>query len=468
MLYLKIETHVSEIAVSEMMVYLKLKNETSMKFFNREKEINRLQKIQNQSAKNAQFTVITGRRRIGKTHLLLHAITHQPVLYFFVARKAERFLCQDFMQEVKHKLQVPVLGEVENFGKLFQFLMKHSKNSPLNLIIDEFQDFYKINPSVFSEMQHYWDVNKDESKINLIVCGSIFSLMHKIFKNSKEPLFGRSTQTLKIKPFDTTVLKEILQEHNPDWHPDDLLALFSFTGGVPKYVQLLMDNGAYTKKDMIYYIVEEDSPFLQEGKNMLIEEFGKEYATYFSILSAIARGHNTRKKMESLVNREIGGYLTKMERDYNLIAKSSPVFSKSHTKNIRYVIVDNFLTFWFRFIYKFSHIIEIGNYSELRKIIERDYPTFTGKILERYFYKKLTEEKKFTRIGSYWDRKGETEIDLIAINELEKQAEFIEVKRNASQFNLEKLREKGYAFMRATGELTDYKIHHRLLSLNDM
>ena len=172
--------------------------------------------------------------------------------------------------------------------------------------------------------------------------------------------------------------------------------------------------------------------------------------------------------MEAFINREVSGYLTKMEKDYNLITKSLPIFSKVSSKNIRYVINDNFLNFWFRFIYKFSHIIEIGNYDELKKIIERDYDTFSGKMLERYFYKKLMEEKRFTRIGSYWDRKGETEIDLIAVNEREKYAEIIEVKRNSAQFNMEKLREKSYAFMRATGELRDYKINYRELSLNDM
>lgn len=90
-----------------------------MKFYNREKEISRLQEIQFQSVKNAKFTVITGRRRIGKTHLLLHATKDNPTLYFFMARKAESLLCQDFVQEVKEKLKIPILGEVSSFGKLF-------------------------------------------------------------------------------------------------------------------------------------------------------------------------------------------------------------------------------------------------------------------------------------------------------------------------------------------------------------
>jgi hypothetical protein len=93
---------------------------------------------------------------------------------------------------------------------------------------------------------------------------------------------------------------------------------------------------------------------------------------------------------------------------------------------------------------------------------------FTGKILERYYRTKLSEEKRFTRIGGYWDRKGTTEIDLIAVNELEKYAEFIEMKRNAADINIGKLREKSYAFIRSTGELKDYRISYSGLSLKDM
>ncbi len=439
-----------------------------MKFYNRKKEITQLKEIQKLSLKNAQFTVVTGRRRIGKTHLLLNATVGQPVLYFFVARKAESFLCQDFQQEIAKKLGIPIIGEISSFGKLFEYLMVYSKNMSFNLIIDEFQEFSHIAPSVYSEMQHYWDVNKNESKINLIVSGSFFTLMHKIFENSKEPLFGRATQMIKIRPFETSVLKEILTDHYPSWTSEDLLALYCFTGGVAKYIQLFMDGGAYTKQAMIDMMINEDSLFLQEGKNMLIDEFGKEYANYFTILSAIARGENTRRKIEAVVKREIGGYLTKMERDYNLISKTIPIFSKVETKNVRYTIEDNFLTFWFRFIYKYSHIIVIRGFQELKEIISRDYSTYSGKILERYFRTKFIEEQNITMIGGYWDRKGETEIDLITVNELEKRAEIIEVKRNAANIDFERLKEKGFYFRMSTGELKDYHISYRGLSLSDM
>lgn len=440
-----------------------------MRFYDREKEIERLRDIRERSARNAQMTVIMGRRRIGKTQLLLEATMGQPTLYFFVARKAESFLCQDFQEEIKNKLGIPVLGEISSFEKLFGFLMEISKERAFNLIIDEFQEFFNIAPSVYSDMQKHWDLNKDQSKMNLLLSGSVYSLMHRLFENSKEPLFGRATGRMMVRSFETSVLKEILADHHSGYTAEDLLALYTFTGGVAKYVQQLMDAGAYTLETMLDYIVKEDSTFIPEGKNMLIEEFGKEYTNYFTILSAIARGENTRAKIEAVVKREVGGYLTKLEGDYGLISKVTPIFSKVETKNVRYTLEDNFLTFWFRFVYKYSYMIEVGAYDQLREVIARDYPVFSGKMLERYFRMKFIEQRKFTRIGGYWDRKGEHEIDLVAVNELENAAEIIEIKRNAAKINMNLLNEKSVQFRKVVGkELEGYTIHLRGLSMEDM
>ncbi len=439
-----------------------------MRFYNRKKEIERLEEIEEVSQKHAQFTVVIGRRRIGKTQLLLKATEGKPTLYFFVTRKAEPFLCQDFQQEIAEKLNVPVLGTITNFGKLFQFLMQLSAERSFNLIIDEFQEFLSISPSVYSEMQQYWDLNKDKSRLNLIVCGSVYSLMHKIFKDYKAPLFGRATAFLQVRPFKVSVLKEILSELHPAYTAEDLLALYAFTGGVAKYVQLLADNNALKFSKMLNFIIREDSPFITDGKNMLIDEFGRDYAIYFTILSAIARGDNTRSLIETYTGKEIGGYLTRLENDYGLINKNIPLFAKSATKNVRYAINDNFLTFWFRFIYKYSNLIEIARYDELKRIIERDYKTFSGKILEGYFREKFIEEGGITKIGGFWDASGENEIDLIVVNELDKTAQIIEIKRNEKHIRYNVLKEKTAYMMRKTNQLADYEIEYQGFSMENM
>lgn len=439
-----------------------------MKFYNREHEITRLLEIQASSADNAQFTVVTGRRRVGKTQLMLKATEGSPTLYFFVSRKAELFLCEDFQQEISDKLQIPILGNVSGFGQVFRFLLQLSVTRPFNLIIDEFQEFRNINPSVYNDMQRDWDMLKGQSRMNLLVCGSVHSLMHRIFEDYNAPLFGRATGFLKVKPFSVSVLKTIIEENNPAYSAEDLLALYAFSGGVAKYVQLFVDNNALTRSGMLDLMIREDSAFIADGKSMLIEEFGKDYAVYFTILSAIARGDNTRSKIEAVVGKEVGGYLTRMEHDYGLLTKSLPVFARSETKNIRYGIEDNFLTFWFRFIYKYSHIIEINQFNELRKIIERDYSTYSGRVLEKYFRDKFIEQGGITRIGGYWDKAGKSEIDLLVLNETEKKAQIIEIKRNAQHIRYNLLKEKAAEMMLSTRELKNYAIEYKGLSMDDM
>lgn len=293
-------------------------------------------------------------------------------------------------------------------------------------------------------------------------------MMTKIFKDKKEPLYNRQTRFMSIKPFTPAVLKEIMAEYNPDYTPEDLLALYSFTGGVAKYVQLLIDAGATTKTKMLNQIIKSDSIFLGEGKAILIEEFGKDYGTYFSILSAIARGKTSRSDIENIVGKEIGGYLTKLEKEYEVISKKQSVFEKSSTKNVRYTIEDNFFTFWFRFIYKYNYMLEIENYDAVKTIINRDYETFSGLMLERYFKRILIVSKQYTRIGSWWDRKGDNEIDIVAENELDQQALFIEVKRNIKNYNPELLNSKIAAFTRATGEFKNYNVIQKGVSLEDI
>lgn len=417
---------------------------------------------------NAQFTVVTGRRRVGKTSLVWKAYEDEPILYFFVARKAESELCEDYRLEIESKLGIPTMGRVERFAEMFEYVMRLSVERPVTFFIDEFQEFFRVNKSVYSDMQRIWDIYSPKAHLNLVVCGSIYSMMTKIFKDRKEPLYNRQTRFMTVRPFTPVVLKEILAEYNPAHTSEDLLALYSFTGGVAKYVQLLMDAGATDKMKMLDRIVRADSVFLGEGKAVLIEEFGKDYGVYFSILSAIARGKTLRSEIESVVGREIGGYLTKLEKEYEVVCKRQPLFEKSATKNVRYSIEDNFFTFWFRFIHKYNYMLEIGNYDSLKAVIARDYETFSGLMLERWFKHALAGTHRYTRLGSWWDRKGENEIDIVAENELDGEAAFFEIKRKAGNIDMGELKGKAAAFLRTTGEFKGYSISYKGLSMDDM
>ena len=441
-----------------------------MKFFDREAEFEKLKEIEELSHEAARFTIITGRRRIGKTEMVKKFYENKTILDFFVARKAETDLCDIFIEEIRTKLNIPMLdGKGMSFAAIFRFIMELSQTQHITLFIDEFQDFYRVNPSIYSDMQNIWDSYKNKAHINLIVAGSVNTLMNKIFKDKKQPLFGRQTDTIHIRPFSPSVMKEIMSEYCPDYKKSDLLALYTLTGGVAKYVELFVDKKKFTEKKMLDMFFERDSYFLSEGKNMLVDEFGKDYGIYFSILTLIAQGRNTRSELESALNiKELSGYLKNLNEEYGLIAKMQPIYEKSSNKNVHYTINDQFLKFWFRFIYKYVHIIEAGGNEKLKTIAERDFTTFSGKSLEHYFNEVLKESGQYTRLGYWHDRKGENEIDIIAEDELEKKIEFIEVKRQAKNFDEEVLKAKSELFLKAVGSFKEYELIYKGLSIEDM
>ena len=436
-----------------------------MRFYNREKELVLLDKIQELSYRTAQMTFVVGRRRIGKTSLLLKASENTDYIYFFVAKKSEVLLCAEFVEEVKQKLNIPVFGTIKTFKELFGLLMEVSKTRRFTLIIDEFQEFTSVNSSVYSEMQNIWDNNKEQSKLNLILCGSVYSMMIKILENSKEPLFGRATQRIHLKAFDVTTLQEILSDHYPNYTREDLLAFYLFTGGVAKYVELLVQAKAFTYETMLNEIISENSLFLEEGKNVLIDEFGKDYGNYFSILSLIASGKTSRVEIESIMEMQTGGFLERLEKEYGLIKKVRPILAKPNSRTVKYRIEDNFLKFWFRFIYKYHSAIEAGNLEHIKEIIQRDYVTYSGTILEKYFTEQLKAKKKYNTIRTNWERNNLNEIDIVAIDDLKKTVLFAEVKRNKNNISLEKLKEKSAKLL---PQFKGFSIDYQGFSLEDL
>jgi AAA+ ATPase superfamily predicted ATPase len=441
----------------------------TMRFYDRTNELAELQRIKNLSFNDhSRLTVVTGRRRIGKTSLIMRSIEDSPTVYLFVGRKNEATLCAEFIPVIAHSLETFVPNEIRTFRSLFQYLMELSVSRAFNLVIDEFQEFYNINESVYSDMQNLWDQYRKKSRMNLIVSGSIYSLMQKIFQNSKEPLFGRADNIIKLSAFSLTTLKEIIHDHRPDYSNDDLLALYAFTGGVPKYVELFCDNGALSVDEMINFMIRENSPFTDEGKNLLVEEFGKNYATYFSILSAISGGINTQPEIEAaLGNKSIGGQIKRLIEDYNIIVRKRPILAKEGSQTVRYEIQDNFIRFWFNYFDRHRSLIEIKNFVGLQAIIKADYPTYSGKMLEEYFKQKFAESFQYRAIGSWWDtRNGQDEIDIVALKLEKKQAVVAEVKRQKKNFKPELLAAKVEHLKRKL--LPKYQIEMVCLSLDSM
>lgn len=435
-----------------------------MKFYDREIETLTLRKIEETSKSYAQMTVITGQRRIGKTTLIKHAFEKDKMIYFFVARKSETLLCAELADTIRDRFGED-LGDFKSMARLFSAIMQIAKRRHFTLVFDEFQNFKYVNESFFSDMQNIWDTNKAHSHINLIVCGSLYSMMTKIFDDKKEPLYGRATSRMRLRAFPLKTLIEILKDNTDYFSADDLLTFYMVTGGVAKYVEQLVENKAFTKESILDYVLSFGSYFIEEGKELLSDEFGKDYGNYFSIMSALASGFNERGEIKSYTGIEAGGYLDKLENTYDLLYRYRPYLASVNSRSVKYGIKDNFLNFWFRFIYKYRSAVEIGNLGYVRDKVKADFETYSGWILERYFRQLYRETGMYNIVTNYWEKGGQNEIDLVAVNESEKEITIGEVKRNKRRIDLFKLEQKAETIVQ---KQKGWKIGFVALSLDDM
>ena len=163
---------------------------------------------------------------------------------------------------------------------------------------------------------------------------------------------------------------------------------------------------------------------------------------------------------------EAGGYLDKLENDYGIISRKRPYLAGENAKNVEYSISDNFLNFWFRFIYRYRSAVEVGNLEWIVEKVVADYETFSGLALERYFRQVYAESGRYNLVTNYWKKKdGKDEIDLIAINEADKELVLGEIKRNPDKIKISEVQEKSKGII----------LHHKKwdiryigLSLKDM
>ena len=186
-----------------------------MKFYDREAEMTELKRLDRLSEEVSQFTVLMGRRRTGKTTLMTRSFEGKPYLYFFIGKKAEAIQCMEFQRQMEEVLGIHIHGQVTELATLLQEVMFYSQRQQVTVIIDEFQRLADIDEGIIGNIQRVWDRYHAEARVHLIACGSIYSMMKHIFEDRKEPLFGRKTARIDLRPFSIAVLKQILGDYNP-------------------------------------------------------------------------------------------------------------------------------------------------------------------------------------------------------------------------------------------------------------
>lgn len=439
-------------------------SQVMQKFYNREVQLQALRTISDDIGQSkGRLSVVVGRRRVGKTRLLNEAfqgVTEQ-YLYLFISRKSESALVTEFSTILQNELNTKFF-QPESLKDIFEYLLDHSTRVPITVVVDEFQDIERVNSSLFSDLQNLWDEYKNKSMMHLVCCGSLYNLMTKIFKDEKQPLLNRDDYFFRVNPLAPNYIKAIMEDNNK-YSPNDMLVWWCLSGGIPKYLEWLNNAG----KEPFEKLISNGSPLIKEGTHRLVEDFGSEHRAYFDVLGAIASGYNSRPRIESYLDTSVGVHLDKLEKDFDIIAKLRPITAKEHSRDIRYRIADEFLSFWFRFIYSNRSAVEIENYDFIRRVVYRGFDTYSGTQLEELFKAILVESKRFNNIGSYWNSKGEDEIDIVAINDLDKEILIAEVKRQYKRYSETKLILKSKSLLQNLNK-KGYRVSYRGFSLDNL
>ncbi|WP_258084090.1 ATP-binding protein [Thermococcus thermotolerans] len=398
------------------------------KFVNRKRELEFLERAY--SSDRAEFLVIYGRRRIGKTELLLHFARDKPHVYFLATEKPYKNNLKELQSLLAEFLGDKLFGKVvfRDIDELLTAFAERIGDERVILIIDEFPLLVEHYRPVLSLLQRAWDLKLSETKIMLILCGSSVSAMENEVLAYKSPLYGRRTGQWRLTEIPFFHIGEFL----PGYTVEELAKVWSITGGIPAY--LLQFSPEKSFDENVVERVLSKGAFLYEEAEFLLREELREPANYFAILQAIAAG---RSRFGGIVNSTgldkslVSKYLAVLQR-LEIVEREVPVTAtlKEASKRGLYSIADNYFAFWFRYVLPNKGYLEAGLAEEVWERSKSDFNAYMGSVFEKLIrnpevFLRLTGFR-FMKLGRWW-RRGE-EIDLVALNERERKALFIEVK----------------------------------------
>ena len=398
-----------------------------MKFYNREDELQEMNLLRNTPP---AMIVLTGRRRVGKTELIKKFLEDSTGVYFFVdSEKSEKMLINEFSGQLKECFDLGEYVRIEDWETLLKLIFDVGRDRDVIVCIDEFQRFLQINPSVVNQLQKYWDTRSAGSRVFFVLSGSSVGMMNRIFVEQNAPLFRRAQNILFIEPFDFKTINSILNDLGIV-DATTRIEMYALFGGMIHYYTLIEHYGVKSAMDAINKLVlRKFAPLKSEVRDTMIESFGREHRTYYSILTAIALGKSTKSEIGDFVDvkaTSLSGYMDNLMNTVGVVRRLVPVTEPApwRSKKGRYLLNDNFFAFWFRFIFRNMSHHEIGDFEYIGEKIRQGFDSFVGRNFEgicREFLVDLNRQEpgqlpfRFDSIGSWWNRKGD-EIDIVALN----------------------------------------------------
>lgn len=412
-------------------------------FIDRKKELHTLE--QEYHRQDASFVVIYGRRRIGKTALINEFCKGKKALFFLATEENEYGNLNSFKNEVSDFFENALLKSavLDRWEPVFDIIAENCDSSErLILAIDEFQYLGKANPAFPSILMKLWDQKLKAKNIMLILSGSLIHMMTSQVLSYDSPLYGRRTAQMKMGQIPFEYYKEFM----PSLPKEELILYYSVTGGVPKYIEL------FQQSESIYQAIKQNimsrNAFLYAEPEFLLQKEVTEIGSYFSVLKAIAAGNHKLSKISTVMNLKqtsLSKYLNVLA-ELDIINREVPITEENPEKSKKglYFIKDNFIKFWFQFIYPYKGLLEADRDEYVLQKIQNNF-------LDNhvsYVYEDICRQKvwnltnhtiSFNRVGRWWGN-GDAEIDIVAYDSMGNDILFGECKYSAAPKGMDVLK----------------------------
>ena len=384
------------------------------------------------SEPRASLLAVTGRRRLGKTTLLVHwaQASGQPYLYWVANRAPDVFLLREFSQLVWQQAhpadEMPADFSYDTWESAFRQVARLAENRRFIVILDEFPYAVEGNSALPSILQNAWDHHLKQTNVLMVLCGSYIGMMERLM-HYQAPLYGRMVGPLRVAPLPFRALKAFF----PRYSAEQRVAVYAMLGGVPAYLERF-DDGVSLADNVRRHLFRETGLF-RVDPDYLLQEAVREPQNYLAVLLAIAAGHHRPVDIASAAGMRSANYLDPYLarlRELGFVRREVPVTvprdKQATARNARYVLEDNYLRFYFRFIWPRRGLLEQRLYDRLWATIEEGLRGFVGLTAFEELSRQWTLHQARIgalpflpdQVGSHWGKGAQ--IDVVAISWREK------------------------------------------------
>lgn len=396
-------------------------------------EMNQLERMY--TSARFEFMVMYGRRRIGKTTILQEFSKTHKTIFFSAQEKNDTLNLQDFSRLVQEYFDGNYIASFANWEDALNYLGKKAQDQRTVLIIDEFPFLAETNSSIKSILQHKIDHDWKERNLFLILCGSNVSFMQNDIMGYKSPLYGRSTGSMEVQPFDYLESAAFF----PNYSEEDKLIAYGILGGVPRYLNAF-DPGRSLRENLISEILTEGA-FLNDEPQTLLRMELREPAVYNSILEAVANGCNRVVEIAGRIHEEkskCSKYMLTLQA-LRLLEKHVPCGEPDGSKWGIYEITDHFYKFWYRYVFSNKSYYSMLGIDKAADEIMGEINDYMGPVFEDICRQYLIRRAKagtlpFTPyvIGKWWGNnpaiRAQDDVDLLALDQKGERGIFVECK----------------------------------------